>query len=143
MAGMRLRWVVILFAALLGSVFPYARQSLPQQSQTAALREVRVDGAKHLSEPQIVPLTGLALGTQVGRKELQDAADALVRTGLFAKVNFKYDTHNDNLVVTFHIEENARLPVSYDNFPWYADSELNDAVRKELPFYDGHLPEAG
>ena len=112
-------------------------------AQTATLREVRVDGAKHLTEAQIVPLTGLAPGSQVGRKEMQDAADALVRTGLFGKVNFKYDTHNDNLVVTYHIEENPRLPVSYDNFPWYSDSELDEAVRKELPFYDGHLPEAG
>ncbi len=143
MADMRLRRVVILFAAVLGPVLLYARPFPLPQTQTAALREVRVEGAKHLTEPQIVSLTGLALGTQVGRKELQDAADALVRTGLFAKVSFKFDTHNDNLVVTFHIEENARLPVSYDNFPWYADSELNDAVRKELPFYDGHLPEAG
>src|ERR1700720_2215317 len=117
--------------------------SLPLHAQTATLREVRAEGAKHLTEAQIVSLTGLAPGTQVGRKELQDAADALVRTGLFAKVNFKFDTHNDNLVVTFHIEENQRLPVSYDNFPWYSDSELDDALRKELPFYDGHLPGAG
>jgi outer membrane protein insertion porin family len=112
-------------------------------AQTATLREARVEGAKHLTEAQIVSLTGLAPGSQVGRKELQDAADALVRTGLFAKVNFKFETHNDNLVVTFHIEENQRLPVSYDNFPWYSDSELDDALRKQLPFYDGHLPEAG
>jgi outer membrane protein insertion porin family len=112
-------------------------------AQTATLQEVRVEGAKHLTEAQIVPLTGLAPGAQVGRKDLQDAADALVRTGLFAKVNFKFDTHNDNLVVTFHVEENPRLPVSYDNFPWYSDSELDEALRKELPFYDGHLPEAG
>ena len=112
-------------------------------AQTATLREVRVEGAKHIPEAQIVPLTGLVAGAQVGRKELQDAADALVRTGLFTKVNFKYDTHNDNLVVTFHIEENARLPVSYDNFPWYSDAELDEALRKEIPFYDGHLPEAG
>ena len=112
-------------------------------AQTATLREARAEGAKHLTEAQIVSLTGLAPGSQVGRKELQDAADALVRTGLFAKVNFKFETHNDNLVVTFHIEENQRLPVSYDNFPWYSDSELDDAVRKELPFYDGHLPAVG
>ncbi|HXC46730.1 MAG TPA: POTRA domain-containing protein [Candidatus Sulfotelmatobacter sp.] len=112
-------------------------------AQTATLREVRVDGAKHLTEAQIASLTGLTTGWQVGRKELQDAADALVRTGLFAKVSFKFETHNDNLVVTFHIEENPRLPVSYDNFPWYSDSELDEALRKELPFYDGHLPEAG
>ena len=143
MAGMRLRWVVILFAALLGPVFPYAQQSPAQQVPTATLREVHVSGLKHLTEEQVITLTGLKTGSQVGKSDLQDAADALVRTGLFAKVNFKFDTHNDNLIATFHVEENARLPVSYDNFPWYSDSELDDAVRKELPFYEGHLPEAG
>ena len=135
---MRIRWTLLLFTAFLAILV-----SPLLHAQTSTLREVRVEGAKHLTEPQIVSLTGLAPGSQVGRKELQDAADALVRTGLFAKVNFKYDTHNDNLVVTFHIEESPRLPVSYDNFPWYSDSELDEALRKELPFYDGHLPEAG
>lgn len=135
---MRIRWTPLLFTAFLAILV-----SPLLHAQTSTLREVRVEGAKHLTEPQIVSLTGLAPGSQVGRKELQDAADALVRTGLFAKVNFKYDTHNDNLVVTFHIEESPRLPVSYDNFPWYSDSELDEALRKELPFYDGHLPEAG
>jgi outer membrane protein assembly factor BamA len=135
---MRIRRTPLFFAILLALfVSPVAH------AQTAALRQVRVEGQKYLTEEQIALLTELTRGAQVGRKELQDGADALVRTGLFAKVNFKYDTHNDNLVVTFHVEENPRLPVSYDNFPWYSDSELNDAVRKELPFYDGHLPQAG
>src|SRR5260221_5496314 len=112
-------------------------------AQTATLREVRVEGQKHLTEEQIALLTGLTRGAQVVRTDWQDAPDALVRTGLFAKVNFKSDTHIDNLGVTFHIEENERLPVSYDNFPWYSDSELDEALRKELAFYDGHLPQAG
>ena len=135
---MRIRRVPLLFTGFLAFLV-----SPLLHAQTATLREIRVEGAKHLTEAQIAPLTGLAPGSQVGRKELQDAADALVRTGLFGKVSFKFDTHNDNLVVTFHIEENLALPVSYDNFPWYSDSELDDAVRKELPFYDRQLPEAG
>jgi outer membrane protein insertion porin family len=135
---MRIRRAPLLFAGFLVFLISPALHA-----QTAALREVRVEGAKHLTEAQIAQLTGLAPGSQVGRKELQDAADALVRSGLFGKVSFKFDTHNDNLVVTFHIEENLALPVSYDNFPWYSDSELDDAVRKELPFYDRQLPEAG
>src|SRR5258708_35159535 len=135
---MRIRRVPLVFAGLLVFLI-----SPVLHAQTATLREVRVEGAKHLTEAQIAQLTGLAPGSQVGRKELQDAADALVRSGLFGKVSFKYDTHNDSLVVTFHIEESPRLPVSYDNFPWYSDSELDEALRKELPFYDGHLPEAG
>jgi len=135
---MRIRRAPLLFAGFFSLLITPLLHA-----QTATLREIRVEGAKHLTEAQIASLTGVARGAQVGRKELQDAADALVRTGLFAKVNFKYDTYNDNLVVTFHIEEGPRLPVSYDNFPWYSDSELDDALRKELPFYDGHLPEAG
>src|SRR5260221_8800626 len=86
--------------------------SPPVHAQTATLREVRVEGQKHLTEEQIASLAGLARGAQVGRTELQDAADALVRTGLFAKVNCKDDTQNNKLGAKFHIEEKKRLPVS-------------------------------
>jgi len=113
------------------------------RAQTAKLQEVHVDGLKNLTEAQVISLSGLATGSEVSRQTLQDAADVLVRTGWFAKVNFKFDTHNDRLVATYHVEENPRLPVSYDNFPWYSDSELDDAVKKALPFYDGHLPATG
>src|SRR5260221_14793366 len=112
---MRIRWTPLLFTAFLAILV-----SPPLHAQTSTLREVRVEGAKHLTEPQIVSLTGLAPGSQVGCKELQDAGDALVRTGLFAKVNFKYDTNNANLVLTFHIEESPQMTVSYDNFPLYS-----------------------
>jgi len=112
-------------------------------AQTATLREIHADGLKKLTEAQVVSLSGLAAGAQVGRKELQDGADALVRTGLFAKVNYNFTTHNDALTLTFHLDENPRLPVTYDDFPWFADSELADAIRKDLPFYDGTLPEGG
>lgn len=135
---MRLRLVFSLFVAfLLVTVSPAIH------AQTAKLKEIHVEGLKYLKEAQAIYLTGLATGSEVGRKDFQDAADALVRTGLFAKVTYKFDAPNDIVLVTFHVEENPRLLVSYDNFPWYADSELDDAVRKALPFYDGHLPEAG
>jgi len=111
--------------------------------QTATLREIHAEGMKTLSEAHVVALSGLSTGTEVGRKELQDGADALVSSGMFAKVNYNFTTHNGAVTLTFHLEENPRLQVSYDNFPWYSDSELTDAIRKDLPFYDGTLPEAG
>jgi len=113
------------------------------QAQTAELKEIHVEGLKHLTEEQAIYLSGLKTGAKVGRSDLQEAADALVRTGLFAKITYKFDTKTDKVFVTFQAEENPRLLVSYDNFPWYDDSELNAAIQKLLPFYDGHLPEAG
>jgi outer membrane protein insertion porin family len=132
------------FASLL-LLLPSAACAASAQSQdngTASLREVRTDGQKHLSEAQIVHLTGLVVGSQVGRVELQAAADKLVKTGLFDKVTYSFETRS-GVVVTYHVEESPRIPVYFDNIPWFADSELADAIRKKLPFFDGTLPEAG
>lgn len=113
-------------------------------AQTAPLREIHTEGLKTLTEAQVAQLSGLSVGQQVGRQDLQAASEDLVRTGLFAKVTYNFTTKNDAAVLlTFHVEENHRLAVSYDNFPWYSDSELSEAIRKDLPFFDGTLPEAG
>jgi len=112
-------------------------------SGTAELREVRTDGQKKLTEGQIAALTGLQTGTQVGREELQKAADKLVASGLFATVKYDFKTRTEGLTLNFHVRESPRVPAYYDNFPWFGDSELNDAIRAQLPFFDGTLPEAG
>lgn len=109
---------------------------------TAPLREVRVDGQKHLSEAQIVGLTGLIAGSQVGRSDLQVGADNLVKTGLFDKVSYNFETRT-GVIVTYHVEESPRIPAYFDNIPWFADSELSDAIRKKLSYFDGTLPQAG
>ena len=110
---------------------------------TAPLREIRAEGLKSVSEPQLGALSGLQIGAEVGKDALQAAADKLVQSGLFAKVKYNFQSRPDGLVLTFHVEEAPRVPAYFDNLPWFADSELNDAIRAKLPFYDGTLPEAG
>ncbi len=124
---------------LLLVVFP----AFAQTQGTAALREVRADGGKLLTEAQVVALTGLVTGTPVGQSDLQAGADNLVKTGLFAHVNFNFRTRADGVAVTFHVEESPRVPAYFDNIPWFSDSELGEAIRKRLPFFDGTLPEGG
>ncbi len=76
---------------------------------TAPLREVHADGEKLLNEAQIIAITGLVTGAQIGRNDL----------------------------------EAPRIPVYFDNIPWFLDSELGNAIRNKFPFFDGTLPEAG
>jgi outer membrane protein assembly factor BamA len=118
-------------------------QTEPATAGTALLREVRSEGLKSIPETQAVALSGLQTGTQVGREDLQTAADKLVQSGLFAHVKYNFQTRVDGLVVTFHVDEAQRIPAYFDNIPWFTDGELNDAIRKKLPFYDGTLPGAG
>ena len=110
---------------------------------TANLHEIRAEGLKTLSDTQIIALSQLEKGSQVGKSELQAAADRLLQTGMFAKVNYSFQTRVDGLTVTFQLEEALRVPVYFDNVPWFSDGELADAIRKKAPFFDGTLPEAG
>src|SRR5579859_91346 len=131
----------LLAPALILCGIPAFSQSAPVA--TAPLREIHTDGLKSLSEPQVATISGLQLGAQAGKDDLQTAADKLVQSGLFAKVRYNFQSRTDGLVVTFHVEEAPRIPTYFDNLPWFADSELNDAIRAKLPFYNGALPEAG
>jgi len=126
---------------LLASLFTL---SLPVHAQnTATLREIRAEGMKTLTEPQIASLSELTSGSQVGKPDLQSAADKLVKTGLFSKVSYNFKTQPEGVTLTFHVEESPRVPAYFDNIPWFAESELTEAIRRKLPFYDGHLPEGG
>src|SRR5215472_13923132 len=73
------------------------------ENATASLREVRADGQKLLTEAQVAAFTGLVVGSQVGRSDMQPAADKLVATGLFAKVSYNFQTRS-GVVVTYHVE---------------------------------------
>jgi outer membrane protein insertion porin family len=137
-----IRWTVW-FLAMALAISTWAQTAPPAPVATAPLSEIRAEGLKSLSEPQVAALSGLTKGAQVGKDDLQTAADKLVQTGLFAKVKYNFQSRTDGVAVIFHVEEAPRIPAYFDNLPWFADSELNDAIRAKLPFYDGTLPEAG
>jgi outer membrane protein assembly factor BamA len=128
---------------ILVSILSSPIQAQNPASGTAELREVKSDGQKKLTEAQIAALTGLQNGALVGREDLQKAADKLVATGLFATVKYDFKSRTEGLTLNFHVTESPRVPAYYDNFPWFGDSELNDAIRAQLPFFDGTLPEGG
>jgi len=96
-----------------------------------------------LNEAQVIAITGLVTGAQIGRNDLQTGADRLVQSGLFAKVSYNFQTKYAGILVTYHVQEAPRIPVYFDNIPWFLDSELGNAIRNKFPFFDGTLPEAG
>jgi outer membrane protein assembly factor BamA len=110
---------------------------------TSPLREIRSEGLKSLTDPQVAAISGLQTGSPVGREDLQSAADKLLQSGLFAHVKYNFTTRADGLIVTFHLEEAPRLPAYFDNIPWFTDGELNEAIHAKLSFYDNKLPGAG
>lgn len=127
---------LLFFTAVLPSAYA-------QAPGTAPLRDIHADGMKTIAEAQVTALSELTPGSSVGKADLQSGADHLVQSGLFSKVNYNFQTHPDGVSLTFHVIEAPRIPVYFDNVPWFSDSELADAIRKKLPFFDGNLPDAG
>ena len=141
---MNVRNALIAFSLAAAFAISTQAQTAPATSAaTAPLREIRAEGLKSLPEPQVAALSGLQTGAQVGKDDLQSAADKLVQSGLFSKVRYTFQSRIDGVALTFHVEEAPRVPTYFDNLPWFADSELNEAIRAKLPFYDGTLPETG
>src|SRR5882757_5440753 len=66
--------------------------STAQNNSTAALREVRSEGLKTFTNEQVIGLSGLQIGQQVGRDDLQGAADKLVQSGVFAHVKYTFQS---------------------------------------------------
>lgn len=114
-----------------------------QNNSTAVLREIKADGLKTFTTDQVIAISGLQIGQQVGRDDLQGAADKLVESGVFAHVKYTFQSRADGLVVTFHLDEADRMPAYFDNLPWFTDGELNEAIRAKIPSYNGTLPGAG
>jgi outer membrane protein insertion porin family len=134
-------WLCVLSVLAL-RILCQARAQTPETT-TAPLREVHAEGSKILTEAQVVSLTSLQPSSQVGKHDLQTAADRLVASGLFSKVSYSFQTRGTGVLVTYHVEESPRIPAYFDNIPWFSDAELGDAIRKTFPFFDGTLPEAG
>src|SRR5260370_17967166 len=117
------------FASLSLLVLAAGLPASPQtpDNATASLREVHANGEKILSEAQVASLTGLAVGSQVGRADLQAAADKLVQTGFFPKVSYNFQTLS-GVIVPYHVEESPPIPPYFTHIPWFAHSELADAT---------------
>src|SRR5260370_35501401 len=119
-------WLGPLVPFLMLAGFPASAKA--PEPVSAPLREVHVEGEKPLTEAQVIAITGLVPGSQIGRDDLQTAADKLVQSGLFAKVSYNFQTKFASVLVTFHVEESPRISVYFDNIPWFSDSSLGHAI---------------
>src|SRR6266478_185293 len=115
---------VIIYSALVCGFFAAISSAQSTAPSSATLHEIHVDGAKKLTEPQIIALTELQLTSPVDRDALQAGADKLIRTGIFTHVKYDFHTRGDQVSVILHVEENSLLPAFFDNLPWFDDSEL-------------------
>jgi outer membrane protein assembly factor BamA len=131
-----------LFAACLLLLPAVGRAQQPQQS--IKLDKIEFKGLERVKEEEALGKSGLAAGQTVSIDDVEAAANRLLEAGLFVNLSYKLKGTTDKSVLTFEVVERKwTMPVAFDNFVWFTDDELNAAVRKKLPAFDGTAPEAG
>ena len=138
----RARVLTLACLALSIVVVPFAYPA-QEQAGTARLTEIRVTGSTRFTSEQIAAATGLHVGSAVGRDDFQRAADALAKTGRFSNVQYRYGDSDEGVRVEYQVTDAPALPVWFDNFPWFTDSELIEALKTSVPLFDGTAPEGG
>jgi outer membrane protein assembly factor BamA len=124
-----------------------AAQSSPPpsapQAGSSRLASVAVTGSKKFTSDQIAATTGLHTGAMVTRDDLQKGADRLSQLGLFATVQYKFATTGAGVALEYQVTDAASVHVMFDNFPWFSDDEMAQALKISGVLFDGTAPEHG
>ena len=118
--------------------------ALAQQS-ARKVAKIEVEGLERLSADEVIATSGLKVGAVFSVKDIDVAAQRLMDSGLFAKVNYRTTGRGNQVTVIFQVKEigGGQSPVVFDNFVWFTDDELNAAIKREVPSYAGTASDAG
>ncbi len=119
--------------------------------RTQAFQETRTIGKiefinlKGLNPDEVLAASGLIVGQAFDLKTLDAAAQKLADSGFFKNISYRTQTIGNAVTITFVVEgsKGGNSPVLFDNFIWFTDEELTQAVRREIPSFNGTAPNAG
>jgi outer membrane protein assembly factor BamA len=110
------------------------------------LARVLVTGSERYHEDDLVRATGLKVDSQVTSEDLQNAANRLGNSGAFSSVQFLFKpaTGTKGVEADFQVADAEKfLPAAFENFVWFSESELQEALHQAVPLYNGQLPTSG
>jgi outer membrane protein assembly factor BamA len=141
--GGLLRLLLLIFGCALLAVFASSSRAQNAQSGSGRLASIRVSGSTKVPSDQVVPVTGLHVGEQVTRDDIQKGADLLANLGLFAKVQYRFATVTSGVEVEYEVADAPTVPVFFDNFPWLSDADLIAGIKTSVHLFDGTAPDHG
>ncbi len=120
-----------------------ARAQQPAQ-QSIKLERIEFKGLERVKESEALEKSGLTTGQSITIDELDAVANRLLESGLFKNLSYSIKGTTDKAVLTFTVmEQTWAMPVTFDNFVWFTDDELREAIKHRVPAFDGTAPEAG
>jgi outer membrane protein assembly factor BamA len=105
------------------------------------LTTIVFEGLKSQPPEKMITASGLKIGQTIDFEMVKAAAQRLSQTGMFGKVAYRYRYSSTQIELTFELEEKVtgKKRCSFDNFVWFSDKEITDAIRRDMPDFDGTI----
>src|SRR5262245_34348087 len=129
-----------LLAAMLLLAAVAAAQEPPPNAKWR-LTTIVFEGLKSQPPEKMIAASGLKVGQTIDFEMVKAAAQRLSQTGLFKKVAYRYRYSSTQIELTFELEENTagKKRCYFDNFVWFTDKEIADAIKRDMPDFDGSI----
>jgi outer membrane protein insertion porin family len=128
----------------LASLAPCVSGQQAAPAKSLVLGQVEFMGLRRLTQEQALAISGLQPGDPFSEALIDEGARKLMDSGLFARLGYRVKSTGNQVHVTIQVEEADRaLPIVFDNFVWFSDEELFTAIRRDVQFFNGTVPQAG
>lgn len=110
------------------------------------LARIVVTGSQRYREDDLVRATGLTVNTQVNADDLQNAANHLGNSGAFTSLQFLFKpaVGAKGVEADFQVTDAEKyLPAVFENFVWFSDQDLREALHQAVPLFKGDIPNSG
>src|SRR5215475_8762849 len=141
---MKAAQIIESLACVLAAMLLLAANAVAQDPPPNAkwrLTAIAFEGLKSHPPDKIIAASGLKVGQTIDFEMVKAAAQRLSQTGLFGKVAYRYRYSSTQIELTFELEEKTtgKKRCHFDNFVWFSDKEIGDAIRRDMSDFDGTI----
>jgi outer membrane protein assembly factor BamA len=102
---------------------------------------IKVTGSKRYSEQTVAAASGLQMGTPMTEDEFKKASRRLGDMGVFTDIEYSYSYSSAGTKLEFHVTDVDKfVPVRFEDFVWFPESEMLARIKSHAPLFDGQLP---
>lgn len=119
--------------------------SLANAQDARVISKIEFEGLQQVKTEEALATTGLKSAQPFTVEAIDAAAQRMLDSGIFKQVGYRTRTAGNKVTVTFQVEEagGGESPVIFDNFIWFTEEQLTDALRREVPLFSGRIPNTG
>ncbi|MBZ5497937.1 MAG: hypothetical protein LAP85_16155 [Acidobacteriia bacterium] len=108
------------------------------------MASVKITGLSSFDATQVVSASGLHSNQSITLQDIQAAVQRLAQPGFFESVKYRYSYDSGKMDLEFQVVETKKLlPCIFNNFVWFNDNEILNAMRARMPMFSGRIPEVG